>query len=202
MPPAPNRRWFRFWLWSLLAMATVTGMRLVASAEIDDKCESVRLDWNKYLFEKCLAAATEADVRKVMDGRYREIAHCRANSDSYRLLYLLDDYHQVEFFFQNSGRLMMTPRVERRGRWLRFPDGNIVSQPEAAEAARKSKIEELAIAFVSKQHGYPLNHLRGHGMRGDRAHTWIATVTLNSLQVDTPSIVVEVDEQDRVRPRP
>ncbi len=121
--------------------------------------ERSRIAWNKFLDRNCIVDMTEQAVRKVMDGRYRDIGYARANNEVYRLIFLLDDYHQVEFAFHNDSKLLIMPDVERRGQWLRLPDGNTVSIPDPAEVAAKAKVEAAAIKYIETTKGYAANTL-------------------------------------------
>lgn len=168
--------------------------------KLEDLLEQKRLAWNEYLDKSCTTSTTESAVRKLMDKKYREMGYARANNEVYRLLYLVDDYHQVEFAFHNDGKLLMTPEVERKGRWIRSPDGQVTSIPDPIEVALKAKIASQAIEYVAKRTTHT-EALLPHVTRGDKAHAWKVVVGVDSLAADTPNYLLEIAADGTINER-
>jgi hypothetical protein len=170
----------------------------------DKSIEECRVAWNEFLSKNCASGQTEQTIRKLMNGKYRDVGLARANDDVHRLLFLVDDFHQIEFAFDRNSRLLLTPTIEPKGRWLRMPSGDVQSIPDPAEIKSKSKVEAIALGYIVKHTDHNRDSLSAYCKRSDKAHTWDVVVMMNSLQVDTPSYLLEVTDDGQVvaiRPR-
>jgi hypothetical protein len=157
-------------------------------AETEKRVEESRIAWNKFLAENCPKDATEQAVRKLMDGKYRDITLVRGSKITYGLLFLIDDFHQVFFgFYDKNSRLTQTPRVEPRGQWLRMPSGYVKSIPSSAEMKLKSKVAEAAIEYVVKHTHHKRDSLFVYCIRSEKAPTWDVEVAFKSLALVSPS---------------
>jgi hypothetical protein len=179
----------------LIVLACIGG--LASGDELEELREQSRVSWNKFFEKNCSNGMSEQAVRKLMDRKYRNLAVARANDEIYRLLYVIDDFHEVEFAFRNNATLLMPPTVERKGKWIRSSDGKTISIPEPAEAALKSKLEAAGIQYVAKKEKYQPEQLTAHASRGKK-HRWNVVVMLNSLVVDTPNYVLELTDDGQV----
>ncbi len=162
-------------------------------AETDESIEKSRMAWNTFLSANCSGNDTEETIRKLMNGKYREMGLFRANNETHGLLFLIDDFHQVHFaFFDKDSRLMFTPRVEPKGLWLRMPSGYVKSIPTPAEMKLKSTVAEAALEYIVKRTNHKRDSLRVFCQRSDKAQTWDVSVTVKSLQLDPPAYVLEI----------
>jgi hypothetical protein len=164
----------------------------------DKSIEESRVAWNEFLSKNCAAGHTEQMIRKLMNGKYRDIGLARANVEVYRLLFLVDDFHQIEFLFKRDSRLLLTPTIEPKGQWLRMPSGDVQSIPNPAETKLKAKAEETAIEYVVKHTDHNRDSLSVYCKRSAKAQTWDVVVMISSLQVDTPSYLLEVTDNGQV----
>jgi hypothetical protein len=165
----------------------------------DSGIEECRVAWAGFLSERCATGQTEQSIRKLMSGTYRDIGMTRINAQFYRLLFLLDDFHQVEFVFDKESRLLLSPTVEPRGQWLRSPNGAVQTIPDPNEARLRSQAEESAMKYVVGHTHHAQDTMAVYCKRGAKAQTWDVVVTINSLQVDTPSYLLEVNDNGQVR---
>jgi hypothetical protein len=164
-----------------------------STAETDKIVEESRIAWNKFLSANCSEKDTEQTIRKLMDGKYREIGFFRANNETHRLLFVIDDFHEVYFaFFDKNSRLMYTPRVEPKGQWLRMPNGYVKSIPSPAEMKLQTKVDEAALDYVVKHTNRERESLRVTCRRSENAPTWDVVVTINTLELDAPAYVLEI----------
>ena len=181
-----------------IALALVWIASSTLADEFEEWREQSRLAWNQFLDENCSTQMSEQAVRKLMDKKHRDIGFARANEHSYRLLFLIDDYHQVEFFFNNDSTLSLIPFAERKGQWIRNPDGTTVSIPEQSEAAARAEAEDAAIRSIAREHGYKPEALEAFGKRGKK-HKWFVVVIHNLLEVDPPTFMLEVSAYGEVK---
>ncbi|MDY0166748.1 MAG: hypothetical protein RBS80_09410 [Thermoguttaceae bacterium] len=165
----------------------------------DKSIEESRVAWNAFLSQSCTTGQTEQTIRNLMDGKFRDVGFAQANDEVYRLLFLVDDFHQVEFAFNRDSRLLLTPTIEPKGQWLRMPNGEVQSIPNPLEAELRSKTEELALEYIVKHTDHNRDSLVVYCKRGTKAQTWDAVVIINSLQVGTPSYLLEVTDTGQVR---
>lgn len=182
---------------ALLTVLLPNGFRIAIAGE-NEHLEQSRMEWNGYLSRECKIGAAEQSIRKVMGGKYRDVGMARANDEVYSLLFLIDDYHQIEFSFDRGHKLMLTPTIEPKGQWLRLPNGEVLSMPSPTEAKMKSKAEQMAIQYVVEHTGYDHDTLSAFCRRSTKTSTWDAVVTLKSLQVDTPNFLLEINDDGHV----
>src|SRR4051812_10555567 len=91
--------------------------------------DSVANEWNKFLAENFKPGLTEAEVEKLMSGRFRDHGlRPGVGSGRFIIQYLVDDYHEIGFHFDHTGKLTGTS-VFQRGSWLKHPDGHISIDP-------------------------------------------------------------------------
>jgi hypothetical protein len=133
-----------------------------------------------------------------MNGKFRDVGLVRANDEVYRLLFLIDDFHQIEFAFDRNSRLLLTPTIEPKTTWLRMPSGDVQSIPNPAEIKLKSKAAEVALEYIVKHTHHNRDSLSVYCKRSAKAQTWSVVVTINSLKVDTPSYLLEVTDNGQV----
>jgi hypothetical protein len=106
--------------------------------------------------------------------------------------------HQIEFFFDQDSLLLFTPSVEPKGEWLRFPVGQVVVMPNESELRLKAKAEVAAIKHVAERKRLSSNKLWGSARRAAKSHTWEVVVLRDSLEVDTPTYILEVTDDGRI----
>jgi hypothetical protein len=186
-----------------VVLLAICGRTVAEDKSVAESIEKSRVAWNKFLADNCPSDMTEQAVRKLMDGKYRDIGFAvRANSETYTLLFLLDDFHQVEFgFFAKTSKLILTPRIEPKGQWLRMPSGAIQSIPDPAEVRLKSKVAEAAIDHIVKHTNRKTDSLEVSCQRSDKAGTWDVVVAVKTLQVDPPAWLLQVTEDGQVTER-
>jgi hypothetical protein len=159
----------------------------------DESIEDSRRAWNRFLSANCSDDDTEQSIRKLMEGKYREIGVVRTNKETHGLLFLIDDFHQVNFgFFDKTSKLMYTPRVEPKGQWLRMPNGYVKSIPNPVEAKLKSKVAAVALDYVVKRTNRKRDSWSVHCERSDTTGTWTVLVVDNGLEVDPPAYRFEI----------
>jgi hypothetical protein len=170
-----------------------------AVAEQDMRVGESRIVWNKFLAANCSDNDTEQTIRKLMDGKYRELAPTRSNNETHGLLYRIDDFHEVRFaFYDKNSRLMFTPRVEPKGQWVRMPDGFVKSTRTLAETRLQLKLAEVALEYVMKHTHRQRDSLSVSCMRSAEAHTWDVVVSVKTLQVDAPSYILEMTNEGAI----
>jgi hypothetical protein len=83
--------------------------------------------WEQYLKRGYTLGESQAEVEKSMVGKFRDrgVVHW-GGSGRYSLVFLIDDYHEVEFSFDHLSKLNLPPHITNRTFWLRFPDGQVV----------------------------------------------------------------------------
>ncbi len=186
---------------SIMAVAVLAGALACLAGETDDTVEQARIAWNAFLEQRCTKGKTETSVRRLMEPRCREPGWNRANNETYVLLFLIDDHHQAEFIFRNDGRLLTRVNLERRGRWLRLPDGTVISIPDPQEAALQAAVGAQAVDYVAKANGYSPQELSAFVQRGQQVNSWEVVVTVKSLAVDTPNYLLEVMADGEIKDR-
>lgn len=167
-------------------------------AETDRNVEQTRLAWNEFLTKKCEAGQTDETIRALMHGKYRDNGLARGNSGIYSLLFLIDDFHQVEFLFDHNSQLMFTPWIEPKGEWLRTPSGDVRVVLSAAEMKSKSKAAGVALEFVMKHTNHKRGSLSVFCRRSADRHTWDVVVVPNMLQLDSPTYNLKVTNDGQV----
>lgn len=184
----------------VVAIATLLscGPRFLMADE-NEQIEQSRIAWNSVLEKECNGGADERVVRRFMEGKHRDIGVRWTKGEAHRLLYLIDDYHQVEFFFDRDSKLIRTPRIEPKGLWLRLPTGEVHSTLHPAEAKMKSKAEQVALQYVAEHTDHHPRSLAVFSMRSTKASNWDVVVTTNSLQVDTPNYILEITDDGKVK---
>lgn len=165
----------------------------------NEQLEQSRIAWNSILGKECNAGADERAVRKFMEGKHRDVGVIGTNDEAHRLLYLIDDYHQIEFCFDRDRKLIRTPTIEPKGLWLRLPNGQVLSNLNPAEAKMKSKAEQVALQYVVEHTDHDRNSLAVFSMRSTKASNWDVVVTINSVQVDTPNYILEITDDGKVK---
>jgi hypothetical protein len=114
--------------------------RHVAGAEFSP-VEASRMAWSLFLSKFSAVGQTDKQVRQLMDKRFSQVGKSlnvgHDRGAKYRPLFLIDDFHQVEFVFDDKSKLLSPARIGPRPKWLRLPDGtvDVVPTPESAEAA-------------------------------------------------------------------
>lgn len=185
-------------------IATVLGMILLVGyvnadaadetvAEQDKRIEENRIEWNKFLSANCSDNDTEQTIRKLMDGKYREIGLFRANNETHGLLFLIDDFHEVHFGFSDKdSRLLFTPRVVPKGQWIRMPKGYVKSIRTPAETRLQTKLAEAAIEYVMKHTNRTRDSLSVSCQRSAESQTWDVVVALKSYELGKPGYLLEM----------
>lgn len=171
---------------------------VTVAAQDNDTLQQSRIAWNDFLSKNCPTGQMEKAVRKVMDGKYRDVGSARANDESHRLLFLIDDYHQVEFGIDRDSKLLLTPTIEPKGQWVRFPSGEVLSIPNPEEVKLKTKAEAAAIQYITQHTSHLRDSLSAVCKRSAKTHTWDAVVTINSLEADTPTYLLEVTDGGQI----
>jgi hypothetical protein len=165
----------------------------VSTAETDKLVEENRIAWNKFLSENCSRKDTEQTIRKLMDGKYREIGLLRPSDDRHGLIFLIDDFHEALFvFWDKDSRLVFTPRVEPKRQWLRMPSGYVNAISTSAEMKLESKVAEAAIDYVMKHRKYERDSLEAFCIRSEKDPTWDVMVTTTGLEIDKANWVLEI----------
>lgn len=162
-------------------------------AETEKGIEESRMAWNRFLSANCSDDDTEQTIRKLMHGKYRDVALLQGSKETYELLFLIDDFHQVSFgFYDKNSRLVDTPRIEPKGQWLRMPCGYVKSIPSPAETRLKSKVAEAALEYIVNHTNHKRGSLSVDCIRSDKAQTWDVVGAVKSLQLDPPGYVLEI----------
>ena len=183
----------------ITVLSVVLFLNSVSAIGADISIEESRVAWNEFLSKHCETGQTEQAIRKLMNGKYRDIGLApRANAEVHRVLFLVDDFHQIEFAFHRDSGLLLTPTIEPRGQWLRMPSGDVQSIPNPAELRLRSKAEEAAIEYIVNQTDHNRGSLSVYCRRSAKAQTWDVVVTLNTLEVDTPSYLLKVTDNGQV----
>jgi hypothetical protein len=100
---------------------------------LDEALARVKKEWETALTQVLRVGDDEAKIEHFMRGKYRDKAalHWGGVGDR-RLYYLIDDYLQVYFELEFTGagdKLKSAPKVEKKGAWLKRPDGRLWNIP-------------------------------------------------------------------------
>jgi hypothetical protein len=182
----------------IAVLSVVLCVNCANAVTADDIVEESRVAWNKFLSDSCATGQREQAIRTLMNGRFRDVGLARANDEVYRLLFLLDDFHQVEFSFDKNSRLLLTPIIEPRGQWVRMPNGDVHSIPSPTETKLKTKAQELAIEYIRMHTNHNRDSLSVYCKRSNKPHAWDVVIMINSLQVDTPNYLLEITDDGQV----
>lgn len=182
-----------------IRMAVLFALLYTSRGIASDAKEESRVEWNTFLTRNCTEGLSEEAVRQLMAGKFREFGFARSNDEVHRLLYLVDDFHQVEFAFDRSSKLLFIPAVETKGQWLRLPTGEISLIPDPLELKLRSQAEDSAIQYVVQHKGRDRNTLSAVGRRSRMEKEWDVVVFINSLEVDAPTYVLKVSATGQVR---
>ena len=165
-----------------------------SAAETEKAVEASRMAWNKFLAANCKErVSTPKEIRKLMKGKYRDVGLVVHNTQTYGLLFLIDDFHQVKFSFEKKDdTLIIAPRVEPRGQWIRMPRGQVKSIPMPDEVRLKSKIAKVALDSVVKHTKRKRETLDILCYRSDKPKEWNAVVVFKTLQLSPPSWIFKI----------
>lgn len=150
----------------LLIAFAVTGAADAATApkpydeQLTRLVEESRTAWSEFLSKKLTHESSEADVRKLMEGRYRDFCRNDLIDDDYLLIYLVDEFHQITFSFhydfKKQPRLTLPPLIEPKRLWLRNPEGRVVLVRTREEYAAKMKAQDAALKYVANKTANPI----------------------------------------------
>lgn len=183
----------------IAALSVILSIHSANIVAMDKSIEETRVAWNAFLSQSCTTGQTEQTIRNLLNGKFRDVGFARANDEVYRLLFLVDDFHQVEFAFDRDSRLLLTPTIEPKSQWLRMPNGDVQSIPTPVEAELRANAEELALEYIVKHTNHNRDSLAVYCKRAAKANTWDVVVIVSSLQVGTPSYLLEVTDDGEVR---
>ncbi len=195
-----RRRWMALVTRLIAAASVVIWFEpIYAAADEGDMLEENRIAWNEFLLKECKAGQTEQMIRKQMAGKFRDFGFARANDEIYRLVFLIDDYNQVEFAFRRDAKLVLTPTIEPKTQWLRLPNGNVLTIPYPAEVKFNAKAQEVAIRYVAERTKHSRDSLVAFCRRSEKSQKWDVVVSIDSLVVDGETFLLEVTDSGQVR---
>jgi hypothetical protein len=171
-----------------------------AAATESELLEKSRFEWAEFLEKECPDGTSEQVVRKVMEGKYLDVGSARATGDCYLLLFLIDDYDQVEFGFGGDRKLTLK-RIVPKEQWLRSPDGWVVSVPSKAERQMSAKAQQVAIQYVAERTTHSRDALEATCWRTVKASTWEVLVDTKKYLavIDTIGYHLEVTDDGHVK---
>lgn len=166
------------------------------NVEIRQKC---RQAWMNSLEKNCPKGSTEQAIRKFMETRFRDVGRVTMQGGLYRLVFLVDDFHQILFTFEaDDSTLYLPPEIEPRSQWLRTPKGEVIFILTPKESASRAKAEELAIQYVVANKKRQRETLKILGSTHLIDGTWDTIVTIDTDQVDPPYFRVVVTDDGQV----
>jgi hypothetical protein len=98
----------------------------------DEVVAAVKKEWELALAIALRVGDEEAKIERFMRGKYRDKAALHwGGTGARRIYYLIDDYLQVYFELEFTGedKLKSAPTVEKKGAWLKRPDGRLWNIP-------------------------------------------------------------------------
>ncbi len=97
-----------------------------------DKLVKMNMDaWQTELAERVKVGASSAAVASIMAGKFRDKARIRwGGSGDYAMFYLIDDYTQVRIDFDANDEVISVPIVQKKGAWIRGPNGDLRIDPK------------------------------------------------------------------------
>jgi len=101
------------------------------SSSEDSKIAEIRQMWDARVTEVFKVGRSDDEVSREMAGLYVFSGrYTLGGSGAYQRVFVIDDYFQIVAVFDVSGRLLATPVLASRTKWVRLPSGELIEGPK------------------------------------------------------------------------